>query len=510
MLYWIPALAVALMTPWYGRLYLHMLQLEGYKPVGLIHSFKRNALRALPMPVGIGAAAWLLGMLWPWAPLIALVAGLGAWGALVYRAPAKKPLVWTPRAKRLCACMALLVLGAAMLHAAAAVLLLPVLMLLAAALMWPIEQAINRWYFDDAKKRLAARPELIKIGITGSYGKTSAKFIVTAILSEKYRVLTTPSSFNTPMGLTKVIRGDLKDEHEVLVAEMGARHRGDIAELCELVKPGIGIITSIGYQHIETFGNIETIAATKNELIEALPSDGTAVLAADDGGWCDRLYGRKKPQKSLRAGISAGLDGLPLDVTARDLEVGAFGSRFVFADAEGEIVCNTKLLGRHNIGNILICGAAARALGLSLEEIARGIEKLEPVEHRLQLLPSAAGLIVIDDAFNANPAGTRAALEVLARFEKKKIIITPGLVELGEREEAENHAFGRAMSGVCTDVILIGDKRAQSMRLGLLETGFNMDRVHIVASLDQATSLLPGMTSPGDAVLFENDLPDHM
>ena len=257
-----------------------------------------------------------------------------------------------------------------------------------------VEKRINFTFFDRARKKLESRPELIKIGITGSYGKTSTKFVLRDILSQKYRVLATPASFNTPMGLSRVINEQLKDEHQLFIAEMGARHVGDIRELCELVHPKYGVLTSVGPQHLDTFGSIENIASTKFELIESLPQDGVAFFASD-GSYVDRLYTKCEREK-YRVGYVA--DRNPY-ILIKDVEAGPQGSRFTLECADGTHVrCRTQLLGRHNIGNIALSAAVARRLGMTLDEIARGIRRLEPVEHRLQLI--SGPMTVIDDAFN--------------------------------------------------------------------------------------------------------------
>jgi UDP-N-acetylmuramoyl-tripeptide--D-alanyl-D-alanine ligase len=170
--------------------------------------------------------------------------------------------------------------------------------------------------------------------------------------------------------------------------------------------------------------------------------------------------------------------------------------------------CTTRLLGKHNVQNILGCAAVAHALGLTLWEIARGIGKVEPVEHRLQLIPTSNGVTVIDDAFNSNPAGTRAALEVLRAFPGRKIVVTPGMVELGSAEEAENEAFGRAMADVADIAILVA-RNSPAMMRGLLEAGFNEENLIVTGKLSEATAALGSLRRVGDVVLFENDLPDH-
>ena len=175
----------------------------------------------------------------------------------------------------------------------------------------------------------------------------------------------------------------------------------------------------------------------------------------------------------------------------------------------GTIQCTTRLLGRHNILNILAGAAAASVLGLSLEEISRGISKLEAVDHRLQLIDPGTGVLVIDDAFNSNPDGARAALEVLNSFiDRRKIIVTPGMVELGRLEETENFKFGESIASVCDIAILIGKKRTLPIYQGLKKHDFKDDDLYVVNSLNEATEVLKTLTRINDVVLFENDLPD--
>jgi UDP-N-acetylmuramoyl-tripeptide--D-alanyl-D-alanine ligase len=383
--------------------------------------------------------------------------------------------------------------------------MLPRLLALASILVQPIETAIRNWYFNDAKKKLAGFQDMIRIGITGSYGKTSAKVILATILSEKYKTYATPHSYNTPMGVTRAIREQLDGSYQVFIAEMGARRTGDVAELCRLVCPRYGLLTGIGPQHIETFLTMKNVASTKYELVESLPQDGMAFFPCDNG-ICLALYRKTNKPKAL-----FGFDdcGEPLTMTARDISSGPQGSAFILVGPGGEAVqCTTALLGRHNVQNILGAAAVAHTLGLSMEEIARGIAKTEPVEHRLQLIPTGNGITVIDDAFNSNPAGARAAIEVLKSFPGRKIIVTPGLVELGDAEAEENEAFGQAMAGA-VDIAILVARNAEAMKRGLLDAGFDEGNVIVTGKLAEATVELGKLTRIGDVVLFENDLPDH-
>lgn len=458
-----------------------------------------NIFWSLPLLAGLRSLFMII------APPIAL---LITW--LRNRKPAKKPLVYTKRVKRLMGVL----LGVNFLLGIVSLgwipgfglllLFQPQIVKLAAYIAAPIEKKINHGFFLDAQRKLDGRKDLIKIGITGSYGKTSTKFILASILGEKYNVLATPSSFNTPMGLTRVIREQLNDAHQVFIAEMGARHVGDIAELVELVHPTIGAISSIGPQHLETFFTIENISDTKYELIAGLPADGIAFFG-DDGGLCTALYNRPRQGKKLLAGVGAG-EG----VRALDVQVGPEGSSFTLQTPDGKSMSmHTQLLGTHNIQNITLCCAIALELGLSLEQIAAGVQKAPPVEHRLQLIRGVGGNIVIDDAFNSNPAGAHAAMDVLSAFPGRRIVVTPGMVELGEKEDDYNRAFGKKMAESVDVAILIGPKHTAPIVEGLMENGFDRNNIVIVKTLDEAAVWLAANSRPGDVTLFENDLPDN-
>lgn len=513
---------------------VHMLQLEGYKNKSFIRWLAANAWRVVRLPLlfGIFYAAVKLTLNLSLPSGLAVEITGGALLALYFLTAlvcgranrvknAKKPLVYTGRVKRLYVFLALV--GAALtagLYALdtiafkgtpfggmclfALLLLAPLAVVTANMVAMPVEAAVRRWYWNNAKRMLEQRPDLIRIGITGSYGKTSCKFILGTLLAEKYDVLVPPSSFNTPMGLTRVVREQLKASHEVFIAEMGARHMGDIAELCGLVYPKYGLLTSVGPQHLETFGSIERVAKTKYELIEALPKDGCAFFPADNE-ICRGLYEKTDIEKHLFGVDWAG----EMSARAENIAVGPDGSRFDIVLMGERIPCETRLLGRHNIANIVGCACVAAKLGLTSKQIRIGIRKLQPVEHRLQLLPPRGGIAVIDDAFNANPSGVRAAMDVLKAFPGRRIVVTPGMVELGAREEQENRAFGEYMAGAADIVYLVGPKHTKPIYDGLAAAGFDEANIRVCRSLDEASQQLWQEARPGDVVLFENDLPDN-
>ncbi len=519
-----------------ARKSIHYFQLESYQFRGYWKTLARQWEKAfepcLLLSAAVLIAAVLLsalfglitasGSIWMTLAGLALAVGvfLSAW--LVHkkqlREKEKKPFAMTARVKRLYVTLFLLLCGlsaalwfsffagrGSFLFLAIFALIplgLPLWTALAACLIWPVEMLIQYAYLSDARKKLLANDRLIRIGITGSYGKTSTKFILAAILSQKYNVLATPASFNTPMGLTRVIRERLTPAHQVFIGEMGARHRRDIRDLCRLVHPTIGILTSVGPQHLDTFKTIENITKTKYDLIEALPQDGTAYFQ-NDGGIVTGLY--EKTEKPKR------LVGVPCSAAwAEDVKVGPDGSAFTLCLGDGQrCACETKLLGAHNINNILCAAAVAADLGLSLRQIQAGVSSLTPVEHRLQIVSNAGGVTVIDDAFNTNPTSSREALRVLSMFAGRRIIVTPGMVELGEQEAQYNREFGEAIAQSADVVFLVGKKHTEPIAEGLRSKGFPEENLFVFSTFDEAVAALRPMLQPGDTVMYENDLPDN-
>ena len=389
---------------------------------------------------------------------------------------------------------------------------------LANLLIYPLERTINGAYLFSARKRIRTLQPRV-IGITGSYGKTSTKYILHQILSQKFNTLMTPDSYNTPMGICKVIRGELTAEHEIFIVEMGAYKRGDIRELCNLASPEIGILTAVGPQHLERFKSIENIAQTKYELIESLPSDGLAVFNCDNeicAGLSDkREQGGSPVRRYATEPFSVDSVSDRADLTATNIRHTAEGLAFtVHANvgtsdiADSEI--RTRLLGRHNVSNILAAIAVAIECGMTLEAIQKAIINVEPVPHRLQLTSGVGNVTIIDDSFNANPVGAKAALEVLTEIgEGKKVLVTPGMVELGEREYEENRHLGEQAAEVCDLVILVGPTRTTPILEGLKAAEYPNQQIIVALNLEEVKQHLATQVQAGDVVLFENDLPDN-
>lgn len=384
----------------------------------------------------------------------------------------------------------------------------PLMLPLANLINWPVEEAFRQYYLSLAKRNLK-RCGATVIAITGSYGKTSTKHYLSHILSARYRVLMTPKSYNTLLGISRVINDILAGDnsYDYFLAEAGAYIPGEIARICKLVEPKISMVTAVGPMHLERFGSMENVVKAKYEIVESLPPDGVCVFNGDDplvrdmaerGYPQNRLLITRQEQAGARLvadNIRMTADGLDFDV--RDTQTGE------------KVAMHAPLYGHHNVSNILMAAGVAITLGLSLKEIGLRVATLEPAEHRLHRRVMPDGTILIDDAYSANPVGTQTALEVLALQQAgRRVVISSGMFELGPISDEENRKLGERMAAVATDVILIGPTQVEPVRQGLIAKGFPSDHLHIVNTLNEAVSIYRGILKPGDALLVLTDLPD--
>jgi UDP-N-acetylmuramoyl-tripeptide--D-alanyl-D-alanine ligase len=445
--------------------------------------------------------------------------------------PAKKPLVYTARIRRLIAGIAgaaivlaavvaalwnaafahhgSLTTGVGAASGAVAILLLTRTLLVVGGnlLTWPLEEQLRRRYLGDARRRVRRLDPTI-IGITGSYGKTTTKELLAAMLRTRFTVANTPESWNTLMGVTRTIRDRLHERDEIFVVEMGAYKRGEIAALCRLTgPPRIGILTGINEQHLERFGGIQNTIRAKYELIEAVQPGGLAVFNAENA-YCRDLASRTEHARVVRVGLEP--EHGPFEYWAEDVAISRDGTRFTVRHGVDAVPFRTNLLGEHFIINILAATAAAEECGMSLQQVAAAVAAIPPVPHRLQLIPSSSGITTIDDAYSANPDGARAALRVLSQMNGgRRFLVTPGFVELGEREDALNRDLGSLAASSCDILVLVGPRRTQPIREGAVAAGMDAAQIEVVQSVADAHTFLGRMTVAGDTILFENDLPDN-
>ena len=426
----------------------------------------------------------------------------------------KTPLVYTMRVKRLfatdiilfaiIATVALLFAGKwAMAIIGIALVLSNFIMLLANLVNTPIEKAINRHYYNDAKRIIESNKGLTIIGVTGSFGKTSTKNYLASVLAEKYNVLVTPGNFNTLLGVIRTIREHLRPYHQVFIVEMGAKQKNDIKEICDLVHPTIGIVTAVGEMHLETFKSVENIQDTKFELINSLPDNGLGVINYDSEYIKDYKGITSKCQLIKYAVKNSG------EYKATDIEYGANGVSF---NLNGNEQYATRLLGAGNLLNILASIAVADHLGVPANKQRNAIARLQPVEHRLSM-KVANGITVLDDAYNSNPQGAKMALEVLKNFkvgnDNKRIVITPGFVEMGTRQAEANKELGRTIAVSCDYAIVVNATNREAIKGGIDEGGMPQGSYVLADSLTHAHAHLAQILRAGDVVLYENDLPDN-
>lgn len=366
----------------------------------------------------------------------------------------------------------------------------------------PIEKSIRKGFCTKASKKLKEIPNLKVIGITGSYGKTSTKYAVNTILSQKFNTLMTPESYNTTMGVVRTINEKLTSTHQLFICEMGAKYVGDIKEICDIVNPDFGVVTAIGPQHLDTFHSLDNVRKTKLELVDSLPATGLAFVNWED----ENIKKAELPENIVKFGLNK-----KADYYAENIHITEHGSTFdvVLPDKE-KIKIKTKLLGELNILNIVGAVAIADKLGMTAEEIKIGVKYLKPVPHRLQLKQNPNGSIIIDDAYNSNIKGAKMALDVLKSFEtKQRVLITPGIVELGDKAKEINRDLGKKAAECADYVILVGAEQTVPILNGLQDRHYPKQNTFIAKNLEEALQEMNRITSNNTVILLENDLPDN-
>jgi UDP-N-acetylmuramoyl-tripeptide--D-alanyl-D-alanine ligase len=514
-----------------GLFFLQIFQQKGYKRNEYFGWIKHNystyvhSTTKTVMNFVVILLVWQREAITPTAATIVLFVLALFWYAFdnrYRRTQSKKPLTFTPRMIRLTATSLLLIMlpptfGTWLTFMPSeflfdiyfvaliwvfADMMVPYWVFPASLLLQPVEDHIQKGFIQSAKEKLARLHHIKVIAITGSYGKTSTKFILRDILKQRFNVCFTPGSYNTPMGITKVINEDLDASHELLILEMGARYPGNIEELCDIATPDISVITNVGVAHLETFGSVDVIRETKGALVRCVRTNGLAVLNADD---------ENVVRMSVRNDVVYSTTGLKSgDIRAENIRYDENGCTFTVILSDGTTgEAKTRLLGAHNVANILQGIAVGLHLGMRLPTMLLAISEMEPIEHRLELKRQGT-ILVIDDAFNSNPVGAANAVEILSQFEGgRRVIITPGMVELGDLEEMANYEFGVAIGRAHLDrVYLVGPERSRPIREGILSVGGDVDTIQTVRTLFEANNDLKNWLQPGDIVLYENDLPD--
>ena len=434
----------------------------------------------------------------------------------VYKTPNKTPLKQTKRMNRLTFVVFLIMIAITFILiaifseyvvyvkfgiVALTPLFLPFVVPVCHFLCVPMELIFRQYYIIKAKKKLKKLNNLIKIGITGSFGKTTTKHILNVMLATKYNVCMSPHSFNTPLGLTKVVNSYLKPEHEILITEMGARQIGDISYLCRLIQPKHAIITSVGNQHLATFGSVDNVYKAKKELMQAI-TDGIVCFNANNEG-CLKMYNECKTEKIL-----CGINSDDCFANIKNIQTTNKGSTFTLEIDKKSVNCTTKLLGIHNLEDVVLSAGLAYKLGVTLTQIKNAISSLKPVPHRLELI-NENDLTIIDNSYNASMESSMAALETLKLFDGDKIIVTPGLVELGEEQYSINENLAQEIAKIAQKVIIVNKTNKDALINGLNKAKFDSKNIIFVENLADAKDKLKEIVKPKDVILFENDLPDN-
>lgn len=508
--------ALAALAGWFAvtRHTIQMFQQNSYRSERFLRQLRRGGIFTFRRLAMLACAACALsGIFWAAAAIAA------AWAAKELRTRYKVPIVYTAPACCLfaaslalwCAISAAVWIatgsaGAALTAAFVQLCLpeLPLFLLAAAAI--PVQAVLNRRRLNAARSILRAHGQLTVIGITGSYGKTSTKNYLLRILSERYDTLATPGNFNTLPGVIRTIREQLKPNHRIFIVEMGAKQKGDIKEICDLVHPQIGIVTSVGEMHLETFGSVDNVRSTKFELLRSLPADGTGIVNLDSEG----IAGAELPANCRI--ITYGMKAEGTDYRAVGADFSPRGSSFAI-ERRGldAITVQTPLAGGTNILNITGAMAAADAAGVPDRNKIQAAARLQPVLHRLSV-HNNNGITVLDDAYNSNPEGARTALEMVRDFKLpeggRRIVVTPGFVELGERQYEANRQLGREIAAAADTAVVVNRLNRQAILEGLAEAGFDPRNTITADSLREAAAKLQSIVRRGDIVLYENDLPD--
>lgn len=381
----------------------------------------------------------------------------------------------------------------------------PALLVVANKLLWPAEKALQDKYYNDAKRILREVNPLV-IGITGSYGKTGAKAALGDILTQCLGPTFWPrKSINTIMGITRTIRETMKPHHAYAVIEMGAYNIGSIKRLCDFTPPRAALVTAVGIMHLERFGSPENVFKAKSEIAQALPQDGILVCNGDSPN-ARRMAVEQKRDTTLLYGLDQNAG--QLDCYATAITFDDKGSRFTIHWKGQAYPARTPLLGRPAISNILGAFTMACALGANPAYAAACLANLEPVDNRL-VLDRKAGVSYLRDAYNSNPIGFAAALEVLKTLPAtRRIVMTPGMIELGDQQSAENRRLAALSASIADIIIVVGHVNRESILAGLAEAQCPKEKIVTVPAREDAFAWLNAQGAKGDLVLIENDLGD--
>ena len=386
--------------------------------------------------------------------------------------------------------------------------LFPVFLILSQILLYPLDYYLKTRIIHTARKKMASFKNLTVIGIAGSYGKTTAKEFIAAVVSKKYKVLKTPENINTPLGISQLILNDLNDDCDIFVVEMGEYVKGDIANICSIVKPSIGILTGINDAHFERMGSMQNAIESIFELAEN--TSGSIFLNADDVRIIDNFqaYTIGRSVNFFSAKNSQLAQYQIKNVTFLESPL----SYVFILEKDGVEVGNvkTRFLGEYILGTIMLSFMVGELFDISLQDITMVIENIKPIKHRLEPIINNNGTIIIDDSYNGNSTGAAEAIQLLSKFSsRKKIYITPGIVESGNRAKEIHYEIGKKLGTVADLVLLINNSVTDYLIDGLESVNYPKEQIIIFVSAKEAHQQLSTLIAKNDVILFQNDWPDN-
>ncbi|MCK5084174.1 MAG: UDP-N-acetylmuramoyl-tripeptide--D-alanyl-D-alanine ligase [Candidatus Pacebacteria bacterium] len=353
----------------------------------------------------------------------------------------------------------------------------------------------KRRLIKRATLKMAGLKKIKVIGITGSYGKTSTKEFLYTILSQKYKVVRTEGNNNTNIGVAYTVLNKVNDDYDYFICEMGAYKIGEIAEICSIVQPEIGILTGINEQHLELFGSIENTIKAKFELIKSLPENGMGILNGDNEYIKTEIGNWSK-------GFSPTIKLFQTKDIAPNIKVYQDCVEFVYRDQKFKL----NLLGKHYIENVLSAIMVAEHLGMNLEEIKNATEKIKPTEYMMGKLVGPNDSVFIDDSYSANPDGVIAALDYLneAYSGYKKIIVFPGIMDLGkESRDIHKKLFDR-IGEVCNIAYILNqDTKRLHSPIGTMEPASDCEFI-FEKDFDKVTKMIKNNLDKNTVVLLES------
>jgi UDP-N-acetylmuramoyl-tripeptide--D-alanyl-D-alanine ligase len=357
------------------------------------------------------------------------------------------------------------------------------------------------WRSNVIQKAIKKREkfkDLLVVGITGSYGKTSTKEFLATILSEKFKVLKTKEHQNSEIGISQCILKELKPEHQIFIVEMGAYNKGGIKLLAKIAKPQIAILTGVNQQHLALFGSMENLISAEGgkELIESLPEDGLVIFNGENET-LGEIYKKTEKRKKI-----VGIEKKDFDLWAENIKVEREKISFrVFFKTKEKMDLSLGLIGVQNVQNLLLAICCAKELGMTLGEISRAIEKIRQEQSGVRLLKTKDGLNIVDATYSMNPDSVISHLEYLKVWPGKKVLVMPCLIELGKASKEVHRKIGKKIYEVCDLAIIATKDRFKEIKEGAKEKAiFLEDPVKIFVTIKQ-------FNRENDVILFEGRLP---